>query len=91
MLFKQSPMSKNFLGVNIGDCQKSAIVFRNYLNTLHNKKRNRLFNLRLNDEDWNRLESLSQTMGIKNYSEIIRCLIHRTIRSRGVNPRERIA
>lgn len=78
-LFEPSSGLADFCGTDINDCRKAAMTYRNYLETLRLKNRHRLFNLRLNDEDWKRLEILSKQLGLTNYSEILRRLIHKAV------------
>lgn len=75
-LFDPKQEKKKFLGIPVDDCRKAALAFQNYLRISRQKKRHRLFNLRLNDDDWQALEQISRTRGISNYSDIVRTLIH---------------
>lgn len=75
-IFDPNQEKKDFLGVSVADCRKAALTFQNYLRISRQKTRHRLFNLRLNDDDWQALEKISKTRGITNYSDIVRTLIH---------------
>jgi hypothetical protein len=66
---------KEFSGIPIEDCRRAAISFQKYLQEKKNRQRHRLFNFRLNDQDWERLEALSRHIGTGNHSETLRRLI----------------
>ncbi len=78
-LFSAKPKQPSFLNVDIADCRKTAMAFRNYLKTVREKRRSRLFNFRLNEEDLAHLQLLSKKMGIENYSELIRHLVYQAV------------
>ena len=80
-LFHSHGKKQPFHGIPAEECQRAALTFQNYLQNARRSNRSRLFNLRLNEQDWERLGILSATLGTNNHSETIRRLIHEKTRS----------
>jgi predicted DNA binding CopG/RHH family protein len=80
-IFNRKGSDDEFMGIDVNDCRRSAIAFHGYLESIRKKNRNKLFNLRLSSEDISQLEKVSQGLGIDNYSEVIRQLIHKSAES----------
>lgn len=64
-----------FFGIPVRECRQTAQNYGVYLQSRRRGNRQRLFNLRLNEEDWRQLHQLSETLGTGNHSETIRSLI----------------
>ena len=81
-IFKPDAPDKYFFGIPVADCRRVALAFQNYLRMMRQKSRHRLFNLRLNDEDWESLVRVARLRGTPNYSDIVRTLIHEAAKQR---------
>ena len=72
-----NPQARNvtFFGIPAEDCRRTANTYATYLRKKRRHNRSRLFNLRLSEKDWQRLQEVTKQMGLDNYSETIRTLI----------------
>jgi len=69
------PTQRTFHGIPAEECRQAALTYQGYLARRRRNNRTRLFNLRLAEKDWDRLQRLSETLGTNNHSETIRQLI----------------
>ena len=76
-LFDEKSRDTAFYGIPAKECRKAALTYHQYLQTRQKQNKYRLFNLRLGDEDWERLTSLTRTLGTQNHSKTIRQLIEK--------------
>ena len=75
-VFDPKRIVKNRSGITAEECRRIAQAYQNYRRMARRTHRDRLFNLRLNEEDWRALQDLAVRSKTRNLSDLIRRLIH---------------
>ncbi|HBF12205.1 MAG TPA: hypothetical protein DDW49_02250 [Deltaproteobacteria bacterium] len=72
--FNPEKLPQSFYGVDMQDCLKTALRYRQFLSENASKRKSRTLTLRLGIEDLERLKRLTQRLHTKGVSETIRLL-----------------